>query len=55
MDPEIIDWIDKEIERMDHGEVGVIFVIHEGKIQRYRKILEIKEQITLDKKDNSYT
>jgi len=55
MDPKIIDWIDKEINRIDHGEVGIIFVIHEGKIQRYKKILEIKEQINLDKKDNSVT
>jgi len=55
MDRDLIEWIDKEIERMDHGEVGVIFVIHEGKIKRRKKILEIKEQIILDKKDNSYT
>ena len=55
MDPDLIEWIDREIKRLEYGEVGIIFVIHEGRVQRYKKIVEIKEQKTLDKKDNSDT
>jgi len=53
VDQDLIDWIDREIERLDHGEVGVIFVIHEGQIQRCEKIVREKKKIILDCDDKS--
>lgn len=48
IDPALIKWLETEIDNMEHGEAGIIFIIHNGQIKRYKKILEIKKQIEVD-------
>lgn len=44
VDSESLRWLEKELQQLEYGEVGLIFVVHAGKIVKRKKILEIKEQ-----------
>jgi len=53
INPEIIEWLENEIDRISFGEVGFIFKIHEGKIVSWEKISHKKEKIYIDKENNA--
>jgi len=44
IDPESLSWLETELNRVRYGEVGLIFILHDGRITKRKKILEIKEQ-----------
>jgi len=44
IDPESLNWLETELSRIRYGEVGLIFILHDGRITKRKKILEIKEQ-----------
>ena len=44
IDTESLRWLEKELGGLEYGEVGLIFVVHAGRIVKRKKILEIKEQ-----------
>jgi len=44
IDPESLNWLETELNRIRYGEVGLIFILHDGRITKRKKILEIKEQ-----------
>lgn len=44
IDPESLNWLETELNRVRYGEVGLIFILHDGRITKRKKILEIKEQ-----------
>jgi len=44
VDSESLNWLETELNRIRYGEVGLIFILHNGKITKRKKILEIKEQ-----------
>jgi len=52
LDPEYIEWLENEIERIDFGEVGFVFKIHEGNIVGWEKISHKKEKICIDKEND---
>ncbi len=52
LNPEYIEWLEIEIEKINFGEVGVLFKIHEGKIVGWEKISHKKEKIRIDKENN---
>ena len=54
IDPESLNWLEMELDKIRYGEVGLIFIIHDGRITKRKKILEIKEQEDLtDYKENA--
>ena len=48
IDSEALSWLETELQRIQYGEVGLIFVIHAGRIVKRKRILEIKEQESID-------
>jgi len=52
INPELIEWLENEIERVYYGEAGFVFKIHDGKIVGWEKISHKKEKICIDKKNN---
>jgi len=53
IDPESLSWLETEINRVRYGEVGLIFILHDGRITKRKKILEIKEQEDLTKDEEN--
>lgn len=47
IDPATLSWLETELQRLEYGEVGIVFVVHDGRIVKRKKILEIKEQEAL--------
>jgi len=44
IDPESLNWLETQLDKIQYGEVGLIFILHNGRITKRKKILEIKEQ-----------
>jgi len=44
IDPESLNWLEAQLDKIQYGEVGLIFILHDGRITKRKKILEIKEQ-----------
>jgi len=49
IDQESLSWLESQLDKIQYGEVGLIFILHDGRITKRKKILEIKEQEDLTK------
>ena len=50
IDKELINWFEKELDKTPYGRVGLVFVLHEGKIVKIEKIHHKKLEYPFDKK-----
>lgn len=53
VDSESLKWLEMELNQVRYGEVGLIFILHDGRIVKRKKILEIKEQEDLTALDEN--
>ena len=44
IDEESLRWLERELDQIRYGEVGLVFTLHDGQIIKRKKIIEIKEQ-----------
>ena len=41
----LLDWLTKNLDDIEYGEVGLVFTVHDGKPQYVKKLLEKKERV----------
>jgi hypothetical protein len=41
----LIDWLNRNLDEVCYGEVGLVFTVHDGRVQYVDKVLRQKERV----------
>lgn len=41
---DLVEWLKGNLRTLNYGEIGLSFTVHDGKVSRHRKILEVIEK-----------